>query len=234
MIKVTINGASGKMGTKVSNLIKNDSSLIECFDDISCADLVIDFAHPSSTKKILKKCVTAKKPIIIGTTGFTNDDLNEIREAANSIPIVLAANMSKGVFYLKKSLASFISDNQDKLRCLIEETHHLEKIDKPSGTAIELKKFIIEHDDNNFIQDVKIKSNRVADIFGTHKIMFCSDNGTVCFSHEALSRGIFAEGAITCAKSIDFNKPNLYSFEDIINWNNSFKIPIFFIEYSNF
>ena len=47
--------------------------------------------------------------------------------------------------------------------------------------------------------------------------MFCSDYGTVCFSHEALSRGIFAEGAITCAKSIDFNKPNLYSFEDIIN-----------------
>ena len=234
MIKVTINGASGKMGTKVSNLIKNDSSLIECFDDISCADLVIDFAHPSSTKKILKKCVTAKKPIIIGTTGFTNDDLNEIREAANSIPIVLAANMSKGIFYLKKSLASFINNNQEKLRCLIEETHHLEKIDKPSGTAIELKKFIIEHDNNNFIQDLKIKSNRVADIFGTHKIMFCSDNGTVCFSHEALSRGIFAEGAITCAKSIGFNKPNLYSFEDIINWNNSFKIPIFFIEYSNF
>jgi|TARA_B000000565_G_scaffold158813_1_gene120157 4-hydroxy-tetrahydrodipicolinate reductase len=217
MIKVTINGASGKMGTKVSNLIKNDSSLIECFDDISCSDLVIDFSQPSSTKKILKKCVAAKKPIIIGTTGFTNDDLNEIREAANSIPIVLAANMSKGIFYLKKSLASFINNNQEKLRCLIEETHHLEKIDKPSGTAIELKKFIIEHDNNNFIQDLKIKSNRVADIFGTHKIMFCSDNGTVCFSHEALSRGIFAEGAITCAKSIGFNKPNLYSFEDIIN-----------------
>ena len=234
MIKVTINGASGKMGTKVSNLIKNDSSLVECFNDIPCSDLVIDFSHPSSTKKILKKCVAAKKPIIIGTTGFTNDDLNEIREVANSIPIVLAANMSKGVFYLKKSLASFINNNQEKLRCLIEETHHLEKIDKPSGTAIELKKFIIEHDNNNFIQDLKIKSNRVADIFGTHKIMFCSDNGTVCFSHEALSRKIFAEGAITCAKSIDFNKPNLYSFEDIINWNNSFKIPIFFIEYSNF
>ena len=217
MIKVTINGASGKMGTKVSNLIKNDSSLVECFDDISCSDLVIDFSQPSSTKTILKKCVAAKKPIIIGTTGFTNDDLNEIREAANSIPIVLAANMSKGIFYLKKSLASFIHNNQDKLRCFIEETHHLEKIDKPSGTAIELKKFIIEHDDNNFIQDIQIKSNRVANIFGTHKVMFCSDNGIVCFSHEALSRKIFAEGAITCAKSIEFNKPNLYSFEDIIN-----------------
>jgi 4-hydroxy-tetrahydrodipicolinate reductase len=217
MIKVMINGASGNMGTKVSNLIKNDSFLVECNDDISCSDLVIDFSQPCATKKILKKCVTAKKPIIIGTTGFTNDELNEIREAANSIPIVLAANMSRGIFYLKKSLASFIHNNQDKLRCFIEETHHLEKVDKPSGTAIELKKFIIEHDDNNFIQDVKIKSNRVADIFGTHKIMFCSENETVCFSHEALSREIFAEGAITCAKSIDFNKPNLYSFEDIIN-----------------
>ena len=159
----------------------------------------------------------SKKPIIIGTTGFTNDDLNEIREAANLIPIVLAANMSRGMIYLKKSLASFIHHNQDKLRCFIEETHHLEKVDKPSGTAIELKKFITEHDKNNFIQDIKIKSYRVANIFGTHKIMFCSDNGTICFSHEALSRKIFAEGAITCAKSINFNKPNLYSFEDIIN-----------------
>ena len=217
MIKVTINGASGKMGKKVSNLIKNDSFLVECSDDISCSDIVIDFSQPSSTKKILKKCVEAKKPIIIGTTGFNNDDLKDIRDAANSIPIVLASNMSRGIIYLKKSLASFIHNNQDKLKCFIEETHHLEKVDKPSGTAIELKKFIIEHDDNNFIQDVKIKSNRVADIFGAHKIMFCSDNGTVCFSHEALSREIFAEGAITCAKSIDFNKPNLYSFEDIIN-----------------
>ena len=217
MIKVTINGASGKMGIKVSNLIKNDSSLVECFDDISCSDLVIDFSQPSSTKKILKKCVEAKKPIIIGTTGFSNDDLKEIRDAAKSIPIVLAANMSRGIFYLKKSLASFINSNQDKLKCFIEETHHVEKVDKPSGTAIELKKFIKEHDDNNFIQDVKIKSNRVANIFGTHKIMFCSDNFTVCFSHEALSRKIFAEGAIICAKSIDFSKPNLYSFEDIIN-----------------
>ena len=217
MIKVTINGASGKMGTKVSNLIKNDSSLVECFDDISCSDLVIDFSQPSSTKKILKKCVAAKKPIIIGTTGFTNDDLNEIREAANLIPIVLAANMSRGMIYLKKSLTSFIQNNQDKLKCYIEEIHHLEKVDKPSGTAIELKKFITEHDKNNFIQDIKIKSYRVANIFGTHKIMFCSDNGTICFSHEALSRKIFAEGAIMCAKSKNFNKPNLYSFEDIIN-----------------
>ena len=217
MIKVTINGASGKMGTKVSNLIKNDSFLVECFDDISCSDLVIDFSQPSSTKKILKKCVVEKKPIIIGTTGFSDNDLKEIREAANSIPIVLAANMSRGIFYLKNSLASFIHNNQDKLRCFIEETHHIEKVDKPSGTAIELKKFITEHDNNNFIQDIKIKSYRVANIFGTHKIMFCSDNRTICFSHEALSRKIFAEGAITCAKSIDFNKPNLYSFEDIIN-----------------
>ena len=217
MIKVTINGASGKMGTKVSNLIKNDSSLVECFDDISCSDLVIDFSQPSSTKKILKKCVEAKKPIIIGTTGFSNDDLKEIRNASNSIPIVLAANMSKGIIYLKKSIASFIQNNQDKLKCFIEETHHLDKVDKPSGTAIELKEFITEHDNSNFIQEINIKSNRVGNIFGTHKILFCSDNGIVCFSHEALSRNIFAEGAIICAKSIDFNKPNLYSFEDIIN-----------------
>ena len=217
MIKVTINGASGKMGKKVSNLIKNDSFLAECSDDISCSDIVIDFSQPSSTKKILKKCVEAKKPIIIGTTGFNNDDLKDIRDAANSIPIVLASNMSRGIIYLKKSLASFIHNNQDKLKCFIEETHHLEKVDKPSGTAIELKKFITEHDDNNFIRAIKIKSNRVANIFGIHKIMFFSENGTVYFSHEALSRKIFAEGAITCAKSIDFNKPNLYSFEDIIN-----------------
>ena len=217
MIKVTINGASGKMGKKVSNLIKNDSFLVECSDDISCSDIVIDFSQPSSTKKILKKCVEAKKPIIIGTTGFNNDELKDIRDAANSIPIVLASNMSRGIIYLKKSLASFIHNNQDKLKCFIEETHHLEKVDKPSGTAIELKKFITEHDDNNFIRAIKIKSNRVANIFGIHKIMFFSENGTVYFSHEALSRKIFAEGTITCAKSIDLSKPNLYSFEDIID-----------------
>ena len=119
--------------------------------------------------------------------------------------------------FLKKSIASFIQNNQDKLKCFIEETHHFDKVDKPSGTAIELKEFITKHDDSNFIQEINIKSNRVGNIFGTHKILFCSDNGTVCFSHEGLSRNIFAEGAIICAKSIDFHKPNLYSFEDVIN-----------------
>ena len=217
MIKVLINGASGKMGAKLSNLIDNDDKLVEYFNGASSADLVIDFSHPNSTKKILKKCVAAKKPIIIGTTGFSDDELRKIQDAANSIPIVLAANMSRGITYLKKSLASFIHDNKDKLKCFIEETHHLEKVDIPSGTAIELKKFITENDKDNFIQKINIKSNRVGGIFGVHKIKFCCDKETICFSHEALSRDIFAQGALICAKSIDFKKPNLYSFEDIIN-----------------
>ena len=107
-------------------------------DTFDNCDVVIDFSNPISTLKILKRCLDIKIPIIIGTTGFSDDEINKIKTAGKKIPILLAANFSTGINNLKDSLETFIKSLDQEMSCIIEETHHIEKLDQPSGTAIEL------------------------------------------------------------------------------------------------
>ena len=217
MLKVFINGSSGRMGLSLKNLINQNKGFDLISDDISLSDVVIDFSHPSSTLKIVKECSTKEIPLIIGTTGLNKKILNEITNASNNIPILLASNMSIGILQLKKSIHNFLKSNDNKIDCLIEEIHHSKKVDSPSGTAIEINDFIDLIDDKKNVSAIKINSKRVDDVFGIHKITFINEETSIYFKHEALSRDIFATGALECAANIHKLEPNLYNFEDIIN-----------------
>ena len=218
MTRIYINGASGKMGQSLSKLIESDDQFQSVSEnDFSLSDVVVDFSNPISTLKILKRCLEINVPIIIGTTGFNDDEINEIKNAGSKIPILLAANFSLGVSSLKKSLEHFIKTLDQDMRCLIEETHHIEKLDEPSGTAIELKNLITSIDKNNNIKTIKIKSIRKKDVFGLHKVTFHNQNKTTYFMHEALSREVFAKGALFSSNAIMKMKPNIYNFKDILN-----------------
>lgn len=235
MQKIFINGLSGKMGQSITRLIKDrkDFEIIKD-EDFSLAEIVIDFSHPLATSKIVKKCLESKIPLIIGTTGLEEEQIKQINDAANTIPILLAANMSVGINELKKSIQLYINNESDDLSCLIEETHHLQKIDKPSGTALEIKNFIEYVDKRNVIKSIKINSIRLKDVYGIHKVTFYNENKINTFKHEVLSRDIFALGALQLSKVIKRLKPNLYSISDILNWTKSLKKTIFSIEYTNF
>ena len=103
MIELYINGSSGRMGTTINDLVyANDE--FDVTDNLSSADVVIDFSHPSSTKKIINSCLKHNIPMVIGTTGLNKDVLENVDIASKTIPIVLAANMSIGVHQLKDSL----------------------------------------------------------------------------------------------------------------------------------
>ena len=217
MLKVFINGSSGKMGLSLINLINQNKKFDLITEDISLSDVVIDFSYPSSTLKIVKECSVIKIPLIIGTTGLNKEILNEINNASKDIPILLASNMSIGILQLKKSIHNFLKYNENKIDCLIEEIHHSEKIDSPSGTAIEINDFIDLIDDKKNVTSIKINSKRVDDIFGVHKITFSNKEKSIYFKHEALSRDIFGTGALECAVNIQKLEPNVYKFEDIIN-----------------
>ena len=218
MTRIYINGASGKMGQSLSKLIESDDQFQSVSEnDFSLSDVVVDFSNPISTLKILKRCLEINVPIIIGTTGFNDDEINEIKNAGSKIPILLAANFSLGVSSLKKSLEHFIKTLDQDMSCLIEETHHIEKLDQPSGTAIELKNLIDSIDKNNNIKTIKIKSVRKKDVFGLHKVTFHNQNKTSYFMHEALSREVFAKGALFSSNAIMKMKPKLYNFKDILN-----------------
>ena len=114
MLKVFINGSSGKMGLSLTNLINQNKKFNLISEDISSSDVVIDFSHPRSTLKIVEECSAIKIPLIIGTTGLTKEILNEITNASKNIPILLASNMSIGILQLKKSIHNFLKCNENK------------------------------------------------------------------------------------------------------------------------
>ena len=101
------------------------------------------------------------------------------------------------------------------MNCVIEETHHTEKIDAPSGTALELRDHIVSLDTDKKIKSIEIISNRVGNVFGIHKVSFKNKNSIKEFKHEALSRDVFAYGAIYAAKKICGLNPAIYKFQDI-------------------
>ena len=216
MIELYINGSSGRMGTTINDLV-NANDEFNVTDNLTSADVVIDFSHPSSTKKIINSCLKHNIPMVIGTTGLNKDVLENIDIASKILPIVLAANMSIGVHQLKDSLKRFIKKNKNRVNCYIEETHHLKKLDKPSGTAIEIENLIKDEDTLNLISLSKTVSHRKDDISGIHKVIFTDKDVTYTYSHKAISRDIFGNGALYCAKKVIKLQPDLYTFERIIN-----------------
>ena len=217
MTNIYISGLSGKMGSSISEVLINDKTTSIVNDDIKNADVVIDFSRPESSLEVLKKCVNYEKPVLIGTTGFNENQIKTIIKASNKIPILLSYNMSKGIFILKKSIKNFLSSNELSLECIIEEVHHRNKVDSPSGTAIELQRLIQENDISNNVSSINIKSERTLDVFGIHKVVFFNNSENIEFKHEALSRKVFATGAVNIAKLILKNEPKLYTTEDFFN-----------------
>ena len=118
---------------------------------------------------------------------------------------------------VKESISKFLYQLEEEMHCIIEETHHVQKIDKPSGTAVELIDLIKLKDKNQNIKNIEVNSHRVEDVFGIHKITFYSKNRSSYFMHEALSRDVFAQGALLSSKIVGGLEPNIYKFKDILN-----------------
>ena len=161
----------------------------------------------------LDAAVRQKKAIIIGTTGFSEDQLNRIKEAANRIPVVLSPNMSIGVnllFRLVKEAAGKLSKDY---KVTMVEAHHIYKKDAPSGTAKKLAQ-IVKEASRREVED--IRSIREGEIVGDHKVTFESPYDIIELSHSAKTRDIFAKGAIAAAKFIAGKKAKLYDMQDVL------------------
>ena len=178
--------------------------------------LVMDFSSPDCLSGILEICIAHKLPLLTGTTGFTAEHREMLEKAKEIIPILVASNMSIGIASLKKSIEKFLTTSQEPLLCNLVEIHHTQKFDAPSGTAIEILRFLEKFPENKIKGPITVNSHRFGNVFGIHRVEFQSSKETIFFQHIANSRDIFAAGAIAAAKWLESNNPGLYSFSDFL------------------
>lgn len=248
-MNILLNGASGRMGNEVAMRVEKEENMqivagIGLEEDLSGKfpiyskiedvkekiDVIIDFSVPKATFKVLEYAEKEKTPIVIATTGFSNDELEKIEELSKEIPIFRSANMSLDINLMAeivKKVAKVLQDTDIE----IIETHHNRKIDSPSGTAILLADAINEVLENkkeydfNRMQkreprnknEIGFSSIRGGNIVGEHTVAFFGENETLEIKHTSYSRQVFVEGAIKSAKFIITKENGLYDMNDLIN-----------------
>jgi len=222
MIKICVSGSEGKMGSRIIDLAKEDPELevVAGFDvngnaelGIEACECLIDFTAPKATMEHLALCEKLKKPIVIGTTGLSEEEKAKIKEASNHIPVVSSPNMSVGVNLLFKLIVDASKVLGEEYEVSIVEAHHAEKKDAPSGTAKEIAKIIkgVKGD-----IDIPIDSVREGEMIGEHTVTFESDVDLLEITHSAKTRDIFAKGALKAAKFVAGKKSGLFTMKDVL------------------
>ena len=179
---------------------------------VSSCDVLIEFTAPSATLEHLETAVKNKKAVVIGTTGFSKDEIEKIKEAAKKIPIVFSPNMSIGanlLFKITEDAARLLGEDY---AVEIVEAHHDQKKDAPSGTAKRLAESVSKAKGKTPL----IHSMRLGDIVGDHTVIFAGKGESIELTHRARSRDAFAKGALDAAKFLAGKKPGLYGMEDVI------------------
>lgn len=262
MLKVAVAGAAGRMGRTLIDAVsssdvmtlsaavhKQGSSLLDADAgevsgigkigvpivatlDQADFDLLIDFTLVEPCLDNIEYCRTNNKSIVIGTTGFNDDQKQRIEAAAADIPIVFAANMSVGMnmcFHLVRQMSEVLAQDSD---IEIIETHHRHKVDSPSGTAMRLGQVIAdtlgrdlnecaiygregvgEPRDQNTIGFATV---RAGDVVGDHTVLFASEGERVELTHKASSRMTFAKGAVRAADWLKAKPKGLYDMQDVL------------------
>tara|TARA_B100000609_G_scaffold196130_1_gene191110 strand:- start:195 stop:866 length:672 start_codon:yes stop_codon:yes gene_type:complete len=217
---IAVSGFSGKMGESIREVASNSNEIVD-FKSAELQknnpDVTIDFSTPEQSLKTLKSCLELKIPLVIGTTGLSSNHETEITYASKKIPICLDANFSLGVHKLISNIEAFLTSTREKTTDItINEIHHINKLDAPSGTALMIQRNILEtFSDLNL--SFNMVSERKGDVYGIHQVSLLSNESILCtFVHKAENRSIFADGALKAAELLMNKKPNLYSIKDFL------------------
>ena len=247
MLEVLVNGCNGKMGQVVCDLVEKDEDLLlKCgFDKENTGefafpvytniheitekpDVIIDFSIPIATFNILEYAKENKVPVVIATTGFTEEQENLIKEYSKDFPIFKSANMSYDINIMKRivmELAPLLKGTDIE----ITEVHHNRKIDSPSGTAQMLADAINSSLGNTYHceynrhdkrekrdkKEIGMSSIRGGNIVGEHTVQFFGEYETFEIKHTSYSRNVFAEGAIKAAKFISNKESGFYNMDNM-------------------
>lgn len=232
MLRVCVAGCYGRMGSSIIKMVSNlDDVELVCAtasnpsseDDVNYRiykiedlvnefDVCIDFTLPDSTIKHLEKIKTLNKPVVIGTTGLSEENLAIIKQSAKEIPILLAPNTSLGINILYSAVDLITKKLPNSWQVKIEETHHIHKKDNPSGSAVKLSKVA----KNNLGFEPECTGYREGEVIGNHKVTISGKNEELILEHDAKDRALFAEGAILAARWLATKEPGLYEMKDVL------------------
>lgn len=177
----------------------------------SGADVVIDFSVPGAGVKHAQAAASARRPLVIGTTGFSDEQLSSIRKCADRAPILVSYNMSLGIAALARVLGPLAETLGEKFHLHITDIHHEKKKDRPSGTAL-----MLAEASGRGREKVKFTSVREGDVVGEHYVKFSGPGEQVEIVHRAKHRKLFAEGALMAAHWLAGRKPGFYTLNDVL------------------
>jgi 4-hydroxy-tetrahydrodipicolinate reductase len=239
-VRVLLVGAKGRMGQAIAAAAEAAGAVIvagldqgdDLTKEIDACEVVIDFSHPSASDEICRVCLAAGKPLVVGTTGHSDEQRAALEKVSKSLPVVFSPNFSVGVnalFWLTRKAAEMLGPDFD---LEIMEAHHRLKKDAPSGTAKKLAEILCEVRKLDYAQNVShgregligerpaaeigVHSIRGGDVVGDHTVTFAGRGERLELMHKASSRETFAAGALRAARWVVGRPPGLYSMEDVL------------------
>ena len=250
MVQAIMHGCNGHMGRVITDIIKNSEGIelvagvdkytavpneYPVFDSIEkCdvkADVIIDFSNAAAVDGLLDYCVDRQVPVVLCTTGLSEEQLVKVEEASKKVAVLKSANMSLGINLLLKLL-------QDATKVLapagydieLVEKHHNQKVDAPSGTALALADSVNEAAVNEYTyvydrsqirqkrdsKEIGISSVRGGTIVGDHEVIFAGRDEVIEFKHTAYSKAVFGKGAVEAARFLAGKPAGRYDMSDVI------------------
>ena len=250
MVQAIMHGCNGHMGRVITDIIKNSEGIelvagvdkytavpneYPVFDSIEkCdvkADVIIDFSNAASVDGLLDYCVDRQVPVVLCTTGLSEEQLVKVEEASKKVAVLKSANMSLGINLLLKLL-------QDATKVLapagydieLVEKHHNQKVDAPSGTALALADSVNDAAGNEYTyvydrsqirqkrdsKEIGISSVRGGTIVGDHEVIFAGRDEVIEFKHTAYSKAVFGKGAVEAARFLAGKPAGRYDMSDVI------------------
>ena len=215
-MKYGIVGSSGRMGQELLKVFAQHECVytadVDGVRESGAPQVVLDFSSPKALPVTIGACERFRAACVVGTTALGDGDLAALRDLATRVPVVQSFNFSQGVTILKMMLRSF-APLLAAWDVEITETHHNKKKDAPSGTAILLGKAVG--------RDCPTHSLRLGGVPGDHSVVFANDGEVLELSHRAISRSVFALGALRAAEFALRAKPGYYTFEEVIECRNA-------------
>ena len=250
MVKIIMHGCNGHMGQVISGIVEKDpdaeivagidiadqgKNSYPVFTDIDAcqveADAIIDFSSATATDKLLEYSAARQIPVVLCSTGLSQEQLAKVEETSRKVAVLKSANMSLGI----NTLLKLVQDAAKVLAAAgfdmeIVEKHHRLKLDAPSGTALALADSINEAMDNQYHyvydrsqkrekrddKEIGISAVRGGTIVGEHEIIFAGQDEVIEFKHTAYSKAIFGKGAVEAAKFIAGKPAGRYDMSDVI------------------